>query len=82
MCLDMVVADGNSPRGECQAVRVCLYSGRTHGLPVPTTDTPFPMPHDFLTDFLTKLQDAGELVRVAAPVDAALEVAAIVDQAA
>ncbi|MEK6260904.1 MAG: UbiD family decarboxylase [Planctomycetota bacterium] len=38
------------------------------------------MPHDFLTDFLTKLQDAGELVRVAAPVDAALELAAIVDQ--
>ena len=40
------------------------------------------MPHDFVSDFLAKLQDAGELVRVAAPVDAALELAAITDRAA
>ena len=39
------------------------------------------MAHEFLTDFLAKLQDAGELVRVAAPVDAALELSAIVERA-
>lgn len=38
------------------------------------------MAHEFLTDFLAKLQDAGELVRVAAPVDAALELSAIVER--
>ncbi len=38
------------------------------------------MPHEFLSDFLSKLQDAGELVRIAAPVDTALEVAAITDR--
>lgn len=38
------------------------------------------MPHEFLSDFLSKLQDAGELVRIAAPVDPGLEVAAITEQ--
>lgn len=38
------------------------------------------MPHDFLTDFQTKLQDAGELVRVPSTVDAGLELATIVHQ--
>ncbi len=38
------------------------------------------MPHEFLSDFLSKLQDAGELVRVSAPVDSGLEVAAITDR--
>jgi 4-hydroxy-3-polyprenylbenzoate decarboxylase len=38
------------------------------------------MPHDFLSDFLVKLQDADELVRVSAPVDSSLELAAIVDR--
>lgn len=38
------------------------------------------MPHEFLSDFLSKLQDAGELVRIAAPVDSGLEVAAITDR--
>ncbi len=38
------------------------------------------MAHEFLTDFLAKLQDAGELVRIAAPVDAALELSAIVER--
>ena len=35
------------------------------------------MPHEFLSDFLSRLHDAGELVRISAPVDTALEVAAI-----
>ena len=35
------------------------------------------MPHEFLSDFLSRLRDAGELVRVAAPVDTGLEIAAI-----
>lgn len=38
------------------------------------------MPHEFLSDFLSRLQDAGELVRISAPVDAGLEVAAITDR--
>lgn len=38
------------------------------------------MPHEFLTDFLSRLQDAGELVRIAAPVDTGLEIAAITDR--
>jgi 4-hydroxy-3-polyprenylbenzoate decarboxylase len=38
------------------------------------------MPHEFLSDFLSKLQDAGELVRVSAPVDSGLEVAAITER--
>ncbi len=38
------------------------------------------MPHEFLSDFLSRLQDAGELVRVAAPVDTGLEIAAITDR--
>jgi 4-hydroxy-3-polyprenylbenzoate decarboxylase len=35
------------------------------------------MPHDSLGDFLSQLEDSGELVRVAAPADAALELAEI-----
>ncbi len=35
------------------------------------------MPDDSLGDFLSLLQDAGELVRIAAPVDSALEIAEI-----
>ncbi len=35
------------------------------------------MPHESLGDFLSVLQDAGELVRIAAPVDSALEIAEI-----
>lgn len=38
------------------------------------------MPHEFLSDFLSRLQDAGELVRISAPVDSGLEVAAITDR--
>lgn len=38
------------------------------------------MPHEFLNDFLSRLQDAGELVRIAAPVDTGLEIAAITDR--
>lgn len=38
------------------------------------------MAHEFLSDFLSRLQDAGELVRIAAPVDTGLEVAAITDR--
>jgi 4-hydroxy-3-polyprenylbenzoate decarboxylase len=38
------------------------------------------MPHEFLSDFLSKLQDAGELLRIPAPVDTALEMAAITDR--
>lgn len=40
------------------------------------------MPFDALGDFLSALQDAGELVRIAAPVDSAVELAAIVDRVA
>ncbi|MBS0201466.1 MAG: UbiD family decarboxylase [Planctomycetes bacterium] len=39
------------------------------------------MPHEFLSDFLSKLQDAGELIRIAPTVETALEVAAITDRA-
>jgi 4-hydroxy-3-polyprenylbenzoate decarboxylase len=35
------------------------------------------MPHDSLGDFLTVLHDRGEIVRIAAPVDSALEIAEI-----
>ena len=38
------------------------------------------MPHEFLSDFISKLEDAGELVRISAPVDAALELAIITDR--
>ncbi|MEI8381462.1 MAG: UbiD family decarboxylase [Planctomycetota bacterium] len=38
------------------------------------------MPHEFLSDFVSRLQDAGELVRISAPVDTGLEVAAITDR--
>ena len=38
------------------------------------------MPHEFLSDFLSRLQDAGELLRIAVPVDTGLEVAAITDR--
>lgn len=38
------------------------------------------MPHEFLSDFVSRLQDAGELLRISAAVDTGLEVAAITDQ--
>ncbi len=38
------------------------------------------MPYDSLGDFLAVLQDTGDLVRIAAPVDAAEEIAAITQQ--
>lgn len=38
------------------------------------------MPYDSLGDFLAELQDKQELVRIAAPVDSALELAAITDR--
>jgi len=38
------------------------------------------MSYDGLGDYLSALQDAGELVRVTAPVDSAVELAAIVDR--
>lgn len=38
------------------------------------------MPFESLSDFLSALQDAGEILRVAAPVDPALELAAITEQ--
>lgn len=38
------------------------------------------MPYDALGDFLAALQDTGEVVRIAAPVDAAEEIAAITTQ--
>lgn len=38
------------------------------------------MPHEFLSDFVSRLQDAGELVRISAPVDTGLEIAAITDR--
>lgn len=38
------------------------------------------MPYDSLGDFLAVLQDTGDVVRVAAPVDAAEEIAAITNQ--
>lgn len=38
------------------------------------------MPYDALGDFLAALQDSGEVVRIAAPVDAAEEIAAITTQ--
>ena len=38
------------------------------------------MPHEFLSDFVSRLQDAGELVRISATVETGLEVAAITDR--
>lgn len=38
------------------------------------------MPHEFLSDFVARLQDAGDLVRIAAPVETGLELAAITDR--
>ena len=38
------------------------------------------MPHAALADFIEELEQAGELVRVAAQVEADLEIAAIVDR--
>jgi 4-hydroxy-3-polyprenylbenzoate decarboxylase len=40
------------------------------------------MAHEFLNDFLSRLQDAGELVRIAAEVDTGLELAAITNRVA
>ncbi|MDX1968928.1 MAG: UbiD family decarboxylase [Planctomycetaceae bacterium] len=40
------------------------------------------MPYDTLGDFLTALQDTGEVVRIAATVDPALELSAITDRVA
>lgn len=39
------------------------------------------MSHEFLSDFLTRLDDAGELIRIAAPVESGLEIAAITERA-
>ena len=39
------------------------------------------MPYATLAEFLAELHDSGELVRIAAPVDSALELAAITDRA-
>ena len=38
------------------------------------------MAHDSLGDFLSALQDAGEILRITAPVDSAVELGAIVDR--
>jgi 4-hydroxy-3-polyprenylbenzoate decarboxylase len=38
------------------------------------------MPYEFLSDFLSRLQDAGELVRISAAVDTGLEMAAITER--
>ena len=40
------------------------------------------MPYESLGEFLAELQDSRELVRIAAPVDSALEIAAITDRVA
>ena len=70
--------DVNDLRWKCQGLRHCYNPRKPF---VPHAFATIVMPHEFLSDYLSKLQDAGELVRIAPMVDPALEVAAITEQA-